>query len=180
MINESWTFPVTEWSMVNTKGKLNGIVIKKNIVYFISIKLIAEFTADAVELSICDAKNFTLTSWILMRHAISNSTYSLSGLFNANATGNIKASIHLKSESSFSLIKGSHITLVPIGKGSDVTGLIASLGATQKIRSSSMSKLLPREIRFSNGLKLMEDTVIIKRSGIYLITVDISVSLHGR
>ena len=171
---------MTELNMANTKGSLNDILIKKNTIYFVSIKLIAEFTTDAVELSICDEQNSTLTSWILMRHAASNSTYFLSGLFNTKVTGSVKVSIQLKSGNSFTLIKGSHISLVPIGKGSDVTGLIASLNATLKINSSSMAKLLPKETRFSSGIKLMEDTVIIRRSGIYLITVDISVSLHGR
>ena len=181
MVHSSGTFPIREWTLANAKSKPSGAFITKNVIYLISIEVIAEFTNDVVKLSLHDEENSTFAAWVLMRHALSNSTYSMSRLFKASVTGSIAVSVEMESgAASFKLIKGSHISLVPIGKEPDVTGWIASLRQAQRKDSSSIFRLIPNEVKFTNGIKYIQDTLMIRRTGIYFIAADVSVAMHGR
>ena len=167
--------------MVETKRKLNGVWVKKDVVYLVSMELIAELTADIVNLSIFDEVGSLQKACVLMRHSLSKSTHSLSGLFKATETGRLRVSIQFKNGKRVKLIKGSRINLVPLGKESEVTGLIVLLGKNDdKEKSNIIYDLLPKETKFSNGTEVMQDTMIIRKTGIYFISADISVSLHGR
>ena len=166
--------------MINTKRKLSSVVIKRGLIYFVSVQIIAEFTTDVVQLSICDKKSSALKSWLLSRHTLSNSSYTLSGLFKAAITSEIQILVQLDNLNTFKLMKGSRIDLVPIGKDTEIDGVIASLKHDGKRRKSFMFSLITRKQKFLNGMRHVDDTWIIRRSGIYLISTDVSISVRER
>lgn len=169
----------SDWTSSDAEKKFNGIMAKKGYVYFVLMRVIAIFATDELDLQVCDEANSTLMSWIISRHSSSQSTsYALSGIFKSAITGQLHLEIRSRNASQFKIVKGSLLNLIPIREAPKAIGLVTSLQLSAQ--EKSWFGVQPVSISFINGFKLMDDTLIVYRNGIYLVTLDISITTQAR
>ncbi len=122
--------------------------------------------------------------WIHQQTSTHFSTYSSTAIFKSTVSGVLSIGLELEEDQFFRISKRSRLYATKLGSISETVGVISSLQkgppAMDEKQSFNLWSLIAVSTSFVNKVIVKDGLLVIKRSGVYVVTLAVTIATRQR